>query len=82
MTILDRIMDWLFDGMVSRYRQQTRAAYWLALATYQRHLDGRPPEPPVFMADAARFIVEDDERVGLRNDQTAEARAFLEQLER
>ncbi len=77
MNWLARILDFLFLGIIHRQRQQTRAAYALALATWRRHDMGKNPEGPGSMAEAAQFIIEEDMRTGMSNWQTKQASALL-----
>lgn len=80
-TCFTKIGDLLFGSIVGPYRQQTRAYAVFALATWERHMRGDEPEPPDTLKEIAEFIVQEDERVGINNEQTEAARELLRVLE-
>ena len=55
--LFEKLFDWLFNKAMSRQEGLTNTAFILAMATRRRHMDGKDPESPVSMREAADFVV-------------------------
>lgn len=78
MTIFERIANWLFDGLIHRQRQQTRAYAVLALSMWNKLPEDDMKEMAVNdVIDAAYFVIEEDRRVDLHNWSTDLAEVVL-----
>ena len=82
MNFFDKIFNWMFSGLIHRHLQRTRQHAALALALWERHCDGKPPESPEAVREAAECVLEEDARVGIDNSQTETARLVMQLLEK